>query len=87
MEVAAVHQVKDKTELLRGLEGVRHAHDEWTALLVKTESIEQSALLVKTDSIEQSGFSDIVYSYGKKFSVIFISGIQCCTFIYKDVLK
>ena len=33
VQVTPVHQVEDKTQLLRGLEGVRHAHDERAALL------------------------------------------------------
>ena len=33
VEVAAIHQVQDETQLVGRLERVRHAHDEWAALL------------------------------------------------------
>lgn len=33
VEVTAVHQVEDEAELVRRLEGIRHAYDEGTVLL------------------------------------------------------
>ena len=33
VQVSSVHQVEDKTQFLRGLEGISHTHYKWAALL------------------------------------------------------
>ena len=44
MQVAAVHEVEDEAELVRGVEGVRHTDDEgavvaWTGSNVQTRGV------------------------------------------------
>lgn len=61
VEVAAVHQVQHKAQLVRRVEGVRHAHDEWTVGLhsrtknkTKTHQHESDFSSDRKDSADRS---------------------------------
>ena len=79
VQVAPVHQVQDEAELVRGVEGVGHAYNEWTVVSchntnhLSTEH-DPDVIVFKTDFV--------VTKYEGMIALLTIKKSSVCAFNY-----